>query len=126
MALTLRLTTYRLSVLPVVSARIWLEKRPAFGNGRFYTQGPPPPPRKPAHQPHVDGHDVRHEVHEKNTAINIPFNPPGGGGGPGIGGSGNVFPITSSPLMDAALTTIVGLAMGNYFIFQRFLAEARL
>jgi hypothetical protein len=55
----------------------------------------------------------RHEVHEGSAAVNIPFNPPGGGGGPGIGGSGTIFPLTSSPLLDAALTTIVGLGMGK-------------
>lgn len=118
MASTLRLTTIRLSPPSVISARIFLRNRPGFGNGRLYTQAPPPaPPRAPlpknsAPNHHADGHNTRHEVHEGNAAINIPFNPPGGGGGPGIGGSGSVFPLTSSPFLDAALTTIIGLGMG--------------
>ncbi|KAJ8076602.1 hypothetical protein PM082_001025 [Marasmius tenuissimus] len=53
----------------------------------------------------------RHEVHEGSQSINIPFNPPGGGpNAPGIGDMPSE-PITRSPLMDAALTTVVGLAM---------------
>lgn len=53
----------------------------------------------------------RHEVHEGSQSINIPFNPPGGAPGPSIGGTGPSEPITRSPLLDAALTTIVGLGM---------------
>ncbi|EEB98178.1 hypothetical protein MPER_02360, partial [Moniliophthora perniciosa FA553] len=44
-------------------------------------------------------------------SISIPFNPPGGGGGPNIGGTGSDRPITRSPLVDAALTTVIGLGM---------------
>jgi hypothetical protein len=87
---------------------------------RFYAQGPssrPPAPKKttpPVFRPtSADGRQVHHEVHEGTVAINIPYNPPGGGAGPGLGGSGSVFPLTNSPLLDAALTTIIGLGMGE-------------
>ncbi|KAF8891783.1 hypothetical protein BD779DRAFT_1670742 [Infundibulicybe gibba] len=96
--------------------------------GRFYTEGPTPPPpkqqppsQKQSHTPHsIPPAPVkksplppppRHEVHEGTAAINIPFNPPGAGAGPNVGGSGSVFPLTSSPFLDAALTTIIGLGM---------------
>ncbi|KAJ3784891.1 hypothetical protein GGU10DRAFT_387938 [Lentinula aff. detonsa] len=52
----------------------------------------------------------RHEVHERSEAINIPFNPPGGGG-PGAAGSGGSFQFTGSPFFDATLTTLVGLGV---------------
>ncbi|GLB37737.1 hypothetical protein LshimejAT787_0407880 [Lyophyllum shimeji] len=106
-----------LSTFPVVFTRANIAKHCLNGSQRFYTQSAsPPPPKKPAppaqgnHLPHVDGHNVRHEVHEGSAALSVPFNPPGGGAGPGVGGS-SVFPITSWPMLDAALTTIVGLAM---------------
>lgn len=96
---------------------------------RFYAQGPPsrPPTAKkttpPIHHPTpTNGQKVHHEVHEGSVAINIPFNPPGGGAGPGLGGSGSVFPLTNSPLLDAALTTIIGLGMGESS-FQGFCDE---
>ena len=62
---------------------------------------------------------VPHEVHEKTPSINKPT--PGGGGGGG-GGSHNVgrisssVSVSSSPLLDAALTTIVGLGMGKFLV----------
>ncbi|RDB25264.1 hypothetical protein Hypma_007594 [Hypsizygus marmoreus] len=106
---------------PVLSTRL---QHPGFANKLSYTQARPtepssPSPKKPtiprpnatAQAHHVDGHNVRHEVHEKTAALSVPFNPPGGGGGPGIGGGGSFFPLTSSPLLDAALTTIIGLGM---------------
>ncbi|KAF9469981.1 hypothetical protein BDZ94DRAFT_1243679 [Collybia nuda] len=84
---------------------------------RFYAQKLPSKSsaaKNPTLQHHpglANGSKVHHEVHEGTAAINIPFNPPGAGAGAGIGGSGSVFPLTSSPLLDAALTTIIGLAM---------------
>ncbi|KAF5380356.1 hypothetical protein D9615_004695 [Tricholomella constricta] len=118
MALALRISPSPLFALPLVSARLILAKRSLNGAGRCYTQGashpPPKQPRSPPqanHLPHVDGHNARHEVHEGTAAISFPFNPPGGGAGPSIGGSGSFFPLTNSPLMDAALTTIIGLGM---------------
>ncbi|KAG7091095.1 hypothetical protein E1B28_010150 [Marasmius oreades] len=53
----------------------------------------------------------RHEVHEGTESISIPFNPPGAGSGPNIGGSGSNIQITRSALVDAALTTVIGLGM---------------
>jgi hypothetical protein len=67
------------------------------------------PPRQPINPP-----PPRHEVQERTESLNIPgFNVPGGGGGPGPGGT-SIFQITRSPLFDAALTTIVGLGMSEY------------
>ncbi|TFK44895.1 hypothetical protein BDQ12DRAFT_621361 [Crucibulum laeve] len=108
-----------------------LQKRPAtrtiIGNARFYSvQGPNPPnrpvksplakkpPPLPYHQPanSTAVHPApRHEAHEGSLSINVPFNPPGSGGGPGPGGSGGSFPLTGSALVDAALTTIIGLGL---------------
>ncbi|KAF9047399.1 hypothetical protein BJ165DRAFT_1403124 [Panaeolus papilionaceus] len=53
----------------------------------------------------------RHEIHEGTIALNIPYNPPGGGVGPNIpgGGGGGGGSFTSSPMLDAILTTVVGL-----------------
>lgn len=65
---------------------------------------PPPPPQQST---------ARHEVQEGTSALSVPWNPPGGGGGPGPGG-GSIFRITKNPFFDAALTTIVGLAMGVF------------
>jgi hypothetical protein len=73
---------------------------------RFYAQKtvkrttPPIPHSTPANE-----QKAHHEVREGSVATNIPFNPPGGGGG--------VFPLTSSPLLSAALTTIIGLGIGE-------------
>lgn len=118
------------STVPGAFSHHFLEKRLAPGQhpivGRYYTDGPatkhptpspgpPTPPKLPSKPPLVNhaGSNTRHEVHEGSVAINIPFNPPGGGGGPGLGGSGSVFPLTNSPLLDAALTTVIGLGMGK-------------
>lgn len=56
----------------------------------------------------------RHEIHEGTIALNIPYNPPGGGVGPNIpgGGGGGGGSFTSSPMLDAILTTVVGLGAG--------------
>lgn len=57
---------------------------------------------------------TRHEAHEGTTALNVPFNPPGGGPGGNIpGGSGGAFSFTKSPLLDAILTTALGLGAGK-------------
>lgn len=51
---------------------------------------------------------THHEVHEGTVALNVPYNPPGGGG-PGMGGS-----LANNPALGAILTTIFGL--GAVFI----------
>ncbi|KAK7045536.1 hypothetical protein VNI00_007368 [Paramarasmius palmivorus] len=75
------------------------EPGPSRKTQKYLTPASPTPPRP------------RHEVHEGSESISIPFNPPGAGGGPNIGGTGSDTPITRSPLLDAALTTVVGLGM---------------
>lgn len=93
-----------LYILPPV-----LVRRYAPGN---IPKSPKPPPLSPKPLATVT---PRHQIQEGTAALNVPFNPPGApGGGPEIGGSGSrsVFPLTKSPLFDAALTTIVGLGMG--------------
>jgi hypothetical protein len=63
---------------------------------------------KPSTQP-----QTRHEAHEGTTALNVPFNPPGGGSGGSIPGGGGPFTFTNSPILDAMLTTAIGLGAGN-------------
>uniref|UniRef100_A0A0W0F152 AAA protein C-terminal winged helix domain-containing protein n=1 Tax=Moniliophthora roreri TaxID=221103 RepID=A0A0W0F152_MONRR len=73
-----------------------------------------PPDSNVIKKPLVTPHPAalpRHEVHEGSESISIPFNPPGAGGGPNVGGTGSDRPITRSPLLDAALTTVIGLGM---------------
>ena len=67
-------------------------------------RSPPHPPTRP---------QTRHEAHEGTTALNIPFNPPGGGPGGNIPGGGGAFTFTKSPILDAILTTALGLGAGN-------------
>ncbi|PPQ87484.1 hypothetical protein CVT25_008220 [Psilocybe cyanescens] len=81
-------------------------------------------PKKPTHTqprpPHVshtpspttfEYPQTRHEVHEGTASISMPFNPPGGGpSGPGAGGG---FSFTNSPVLDAILTTAIGLSAGK-------------
>ncbi|KAG6920194.1 hypothetical protein DXG01_004963 [Tephrocybe rancida] len=101
------------------SSAFSVPKRSPFspGTGRFYTQPPPQKARMPTNLapkndlPRLDGHNARHEVHEGSAAVSIPFNPPGGGAGPNVGGSGGTFSFTRWPLLDAALTTVIGLGM---------------
>jgi len=60
-----------------------------------------------------------HQAQERSENLSVPgFNPPGGGGGSGPGGS-NVFQLTRSPLFDAALTTIIGIGMGELHILLK-------
>ncbi|KAL0955764.1 hypothetical protein HGRIS_001979 [Hohenbuehelia grisea] len=99
---------------------------------RAYTAGPPPnsnpghshdhtkhssakpaaiPKRKPIVSSGPDPPRPRHEINEGSEAISVPFNPPGGAPGPNIGGSGPSFSLSGNPLLDAALTTVIGLGM---------------
>jgi hypothetical protein len=81
----------------------------------------PPPTTEPPHKAHVTPRrspphpptqpETRHEAHEGTTALNVPFNPPGGGPGGNIPGGGGAF--TKSPILDAILATALGLGAGN-------------
>lgn len=107
----------------------------AAGGLRGYTTGQPAPQHgSQLHHNHHDKHaptrsqavpgiqrtsspvptppGARHEVHEGTSALSAPYNPPGGGpsAGPGIGGSG--FSFTNSPVLDAMITTAIGLGAG--------------
>ena len=129
----------RPSVLPLLSGNHG--PRLGFQTGRAYSQtnAPKPSPKSTkAKTREIDGapvtppgaapetrprdsrdHSTRifspgHEQSAPQSSTSSAFNPPGGGGNlPGGSGSGSLFPITSSPLMDAALTTIIGLGMGE-------------
>lgn len=69
------------------------------------------PPRVPTRL------QTRHEAQEGTTALNVPFNPPGGGPGGNIpgGGGGGAFTFTRSPILDAILTTALGLGAGKKY-----------
>ncbi|KAF8911485.1 hypothetical protein CPB84DRAFT_920164 [Gymnopilus junonius] len=61
----------------------------------------PQPPPSPSPPP-----QTQHEVQERTSSINMPFNPPGSSPG---GGGGGGFTFTKSPILDAMLTTAIGL-----------------
>lgn len=63
------------------------------------------PPRASTQQ------QAHHEAHEGTTALNAPLNPPGGGSGGSTGGG--AFTFTKSPILDAMLTTAIGLGAGK-------------
>ena len=48
--------------------------------------------------------------------LTLPVAFPGSPGGTGGAGGGGLFQITKTPLFDAALTTIIGLGMGAFFV----------
>ena len=72
----------------------------------------PQPPRVTP-RPTPTQSQTRHEAHEGTTALNAPFNPPGGGPGGNIPGGGGAFSFTKSPILDAILTTALGLGAGK-------------
>ncbi|PPQ64938.1 hypothetical protein CVT26_015658 [Gymnopilus dilepis] len=77
----------------------------------FPAPQPPPAPNPPQPPP-----QTHHEVHERTSSINMPVAPlnlPGGGGAGGGGGGGGPFTFTNSPLLDALLTTAMGLGAGG-------------
>lgn len=67
--------------------------------------------RSPPHVPTQP--QTRHEAHEGTAALNVPFNPPGGGPGANIPGGGGGLTFTRSPFLDAMLTTAIGLGAGK-------------
>ncbi|KAG6867793.1 hypothetical protein C0993_010988 [Termitomyces sp. T159_Od127] len=105
------------SLLTVSTFRV--SKRHSFRTHRFYsTQEPPRGQTSTKQSLASDGRSSRpdeqtgpHEPEESIAGSMPGFNPPGGAG-PNIGpGGGSFFPLTKSPLLDAALTTIIGLGM---------------
>jgi len=91
--------------------------RPSFLVGRYYTTPIHSTPKKqppaklspaPCSRPSAPP-QTRHEVHEGTSAINIPYNPPGGGPAGAAG-----FTFTNSPVLDAILTTAIGLGAGKF------------
>jgi|SRR6266540_7267609 len=87
------------------------------------TQEPHPTTKKPAtlvpspssvSKPKPQQPLTRHEVHEGTEALNVPYNPPGGGPGANIPGGGLSFSFTKFPLFDAMLTTFIGLGAGEF------------
>lgn len=68
---------------------------------------PSPPPSHSQAVPTPPG--ARHEVHEGTQTLSAPYNPPGGGPG---GAAGGGFAFTGSPVLDAVLTTCIGLGAG--------------
>lgn len=71
---------------------------------------PPPKPSPVPRSPPPAPPQTRHEAHEGTSAINIPYNPPGGG----PAGSAAGFTFTNSPVLDAILTTAIGLGAGKF------------
>jgi len=85
--------------------------------GRYYTtpvhttpkRQPPAKPSPAPRSPPSAHPQTRHEVHEGTSAINMPYNPPGGGPAGAAG-----FTFTNSPVLDAILTTAIGLGAGKF------------
>ena len=72
------------------------------------TPSRPSPSVQPTTSPIPTPPGARHEVHEGTSVLSVPYNPPGGG--PGGGPQG--FTFTNSPVLDAILTTCIGLGAG--------------
>lgn len=53
------------------------------------------------------------EPHTHDENLSLPVSFPGSPGGSGGSGGGGLFSITRSPLFDAALTTFIGLGIGE-------------
>lgn len=92
--------------------------------GRYYTtpihnsatptkKQPPPKPSPVPRSPPSAPPQTRHETHEGTSAINVPYNPPGGG----PAGAAAGFTFTNSPVLDAILTTAIGLGAGKFIFF---------
>lgn len=64
---------------------------------------------------------IKHEVHEGTAALNMAYNPPGGGPA-GVPGGGGGFTFTNSPVLDAIITTAIGLGAGMCLTFERMCA----
>ena len=93
---------YRLRSLPRFYAR-------RYNSNNIETT--PHTPRSPQCPP-PSRLQARHEAQEGTTALNLPLNPPGGGPGGG-GPGGGTFTFTNSPILDAMLTTAIGLGAGK-------------
>lgn len=91
--------------------------RLGFVSYRSNSSVPSPPPNpNPPQKPHTESDKPENEPERNNnSAAPQPFNPPAATfNGPG----GLSFPrITKSPTIDAALTTVIGLCMGNLSFF---------
>lgn len=81
------------------------------------TQGGPTQPRG---EKKVDGQKEDSALQESETDkdkhydnLQLPVSFPGSPGGQGGAGGGGLFRLTKSPLFDAALTTFIGLGMGE-------------
>jgi len=70
---------------------------------------PSPVPRSPPSA----APQTRHKAHKGTSAINIHYNPPGGS----PAGSAAGFTFTNSPILDAILTTAIGLGAGRFISF---------
>ncbi|KAF9560959.1 hypothetical protein CPC08DRAFT_455874 [Agrocybe pediades] len=77
-----------------VHGRTQRPHRPATPQATHQTQPNPP---------------TKHEVHEGTAILNTAYNPPGGGPAGVPGGGGGGFTFTNSPVLDAIITTAIGL-----------------
>lgn len=64
------------------------------------------------------------DAHRKRSdLLTLPVAFPGSPGGQGGSGGGGLFSITRSPLFDAALTTFIGLGMGELTFYYDCMTE---
>lgn len=96
-------------VRPVVLSLRWTRN--------LATQGGPSQPRD---EKKTDGRKEDSTLHESEADkdkhydnLQLPVSFPGSPGGQGGAGGGGLFRLTKSPLFDAALTTFIGLGMGE-------------
>lgn len=85
----------------------------ATNNNNAETPAPHTPRNSPSPPRAHTEPQTRHEAHEGTTALNVPFNPPGGGPGGSTPGGGGAFTFTNYPILDAMLTTAIGLGAGK-------------
>lgn len=84
------------------------------------TQGGPTQPKSEkkadasGQKPDEAQHELEAEKDRHYENLQLPVSFPGSPGGQGGAGGGGLFRLTKSPLFDAALTTFIGLGMGEY------------
>ena len=121
---------------PHVTSTTGTSRVEAFRQFATFNEGPPPPPnssrpprfgRRPLQKVLIniparraeartaqENGDKKEAGDEDGPELTLPVSFPGTPGGVGGQGGGGLFKMTGSPLIDAALTTFIGLGIGTW------------